>query len=240
MYDTNNPYASWGTIASEAAESDRARFIRLTYMHLAGAIALFVGLEALLLSTPAGEALARLMMGTRWSWMIVLGAFVGVSWLANTWAQSAASKGMQYAGLVLYIVAEAIVFVPLLYVATNYADSSVLPTAGFLTVLIFGGLTFIVFMTGSDFSFLKTGLSLAGLVALALIACSILFGFNLGVFFFIAMIAFAGGYILYDTSNVLHHYRTEQYVAASLALFASVALMFWYIVQLVMSLTSRD
>jgi FtsH-binding integral membrane protein len=39
---------------------------------------------------------------------------------------------------------------------------------------------------------------------------------------------------------VLHHYRVGQHVAASLALFASVALLFWYILQLLMSLTSRD
>jgi hypothetical protein len=49
----------------------------------------------------------------------------------------------------------------------------------------------------------------------------------------------ASGYILYDTSNVLHHYRIGQHVAASLALFAAVALMFWYMIQLVMSLNRR-
>jgi FtsH-binding integral membrane protein len=50
------------------------------------------------------------------------------------------------------------------------------------------------------------------------------------------MVVLASGYILYHTSNVLHHYGTEQYVAAALALFASVALLFWYVLQLFMSL----
>jgi FtsH-binding integral membrane protein len=66
-----------------------------------------------------------------------------------------------------------------------------------------------------------------------------IFSFNLGILFIAAMLLLAGGYILYDTSNVLHHYRIGQHVAASLALFASVALMFWYMVQLVMSVTRR-
>ena len=40
------------------------------------------------------------------------------------------------------------------------------------------------------------------------------------------MIVLACGYILYHTSNILHQYRIGQHVAASLALFASVALLF--------------
>jgi FtsH-binding integral membrane protein len=49
------------------------------------------------------------------------------------------------------------------------------------------------------------------------------------------MIVLASGYILYDTSNVLHRYRTDQHVAAALALFASVAILFWYVLRLFMS-----
>jgi FtsH-binding integral membrane protein len=45
---------------------------------------------------------------------------------------------------------------------------------------------------------------------------------------------------MYDTSNVLHHYRTDQYVAASLALFASVAMLFFYVLRLVMAFSNRD
>jgi FtsH-binding integral membrane protein len=51
------------------------------------------------------------------------------------------------------------------------------------------------------------------------------------------MVAFAGAAILYDTSNILHRYRTDQHVAASLSLFASVALLFWYILSI---FSSRD
>jgi FtsH-binding integral membrane protein len=51
----------------------------------------------------------------------------------------------------------------------------------------------------------------------------------------VAMIAFAGAAVLYDTSNILHHYPQDKYVAASLELFASIALMFWYVLQLFMN-----
>jgi hypothetical protein len=73
------------------------------------------------------------------------------------------------------------------------------------------------------------------IAAMALIVLGILFGFSLGIWFVWAMIVAACGYILYYTSNVLHHYRTDQHVAAALALFASVALLFWYVIQIFMS-----
>jgi FtsH-binding integral membrane protein len=75
---------------------------------------------------------------------------------------------------------------------------------------------------------------------MAAIVCAIIFGFSLGIFFSLAMVVLASGYILYDTSNVLHHYRTDQHVAAALALFASVALLFWYVLQILMSLNNRN
>ena len=114
-------------------------------------------------------------------------------------------------------------------------DPSAIPTAGLVTLVLFGGLTGIVFLTRHDFSFMRGILGIAGLAALGVIVASALFGFSLGVFFSGAMVLLAGGYILYYTSNVLHHYRVDQHVAASLALFSSVALLFWYVLQLFMS-----
>ena len=102
-------------------------------------------------------------------------------------------------------------------------------------LLPFSALTAAVFITRKDFSFLRTFLVFGGFAAMGLILVAIVFGLHLGAFFLYAMIALACGYILYDTSNVLHHYRIGQHVAASLALFASVALLFWYLVQLFMS-----
>ena len=143
---------------------------------------------------------------------------------------------MQYMGLGLYIVAQAIIFVPILYMASAFEN--VIPTAGVATIGLFSVLTAVVFITRKDFSWMRKILMFGGLAAIGLIACAIFFQFALGPIFTYAMIALACGYILYHTSNVLHHYHIGQHVAASLALFASVALLFWYILMLVMS--SRD
>ena len=77
-------------------------------------------------------------------------------------------------------------------------------------------------------------------LAIGIIVASMFMGFSLGLVFTSAMIVLMSGWILYDTSNILHHYRTDQHVGAALALFASVAMMVWYMIQLVMALSGRD
>jgi FtsH-binding integral membrane protein len=240
-YSNENPYAtpSFGEVPAILAPADaRTTFIQQTYLHLFGAILLFVAFEAAIFTLVPAETMHGLMQqlfASRFGWLAVMAGFVGVSWIADTWATSASSRSMQYAGLGLYVIAEGLIFVPLLYIANLYAPLAI-PAAGMLTLMMFGGLTALVFVTKSDLTSWGKYLWVAGLGAFAIIICAILFNFNLGVWFSGAMIIFASGYILYDTSNVMHRYRTDQYVAASLALFASVALLFWYILRLMMSL----
>lgn len=235
MSYADNSYPSpWGTFAAQASADQRSDFITKTYLHLAGAIGLFVILEAVLLQMPGIESLVQLMMGSQISWLVVIGLFMIVSYVAQNWAQSAVSPGTQYLGLGLYVVAEAVIFVPLLYIARKI-DPGIILSAGMATLVLFAGLTAIVFVTRKDFSFLRTVLAFGMLAALGLIVVAVLFQFALGPIFTYAMIALACGYILYHTSNVLHHYRIGQHVAAALALFASVALLFWYILQLFLS-----
>ena len=175
-----------------------------------------------------------------YSWLFVLGAFIGVSWLADEWAHSDASPQTQYMGLGLYVLAEAVIFLPLLYAATYFSSPDVIPAAGMITAMLFGGLTFTAFTTGKDFSFLCGILAIGGFIALGVILASILFGFSLGIVFSTVMVAFAAGAIMHGTSNIMRHYRPEQHVAASLALFASVALLFWYVLQIVMSFSGDE
>lgn len=236
-----NPYQSpsFGAVPAILAEEDaRVAFIRNTYVHLFGAILFFIAFEAaiFMLVPPATlDGLMGQLFGSQYGWLIVMFGFMGISWLADTWATSDSSRGMQYAGLLLYVIAQGVVFLPLLYIANRVAPMAI-PAAGVLTLVMFGGLTTLVFVTKSDLTSWGKYLWLAGFGAIGVIICAILFGFQLGVWFSGAMIVLASGYILYDTSNVLHRYRTEQYVAASLALFASVALLFWYILRLMMSM----
>ncbi|MGI8788038.1 MAG: Bax inhibitor-1/YccA family protein [Pyrinomonadaceae bacterium] len=220
--------------AADALPEARAAFIRQTYLHLAGALLVFGLMETYLVASGAGLAIAQTMLGGRWSWAIVLLAFMGVSMLANWWANSQTSRAMQYLGLALYVVAESIIFLPLLFIAHITAGGGVILQAGIATLGLFLGLTAVVFLTRKDFSFLGPILAIGFFVALGFIFSGIVFGFSLGNVFSFAMVAFAGGAILYQTSNILHRYRTDQHVAASLALFASVALLFWYILRIFM------
>lgn len=230
-------YAS-DMFAIDAAADVRAAFIRRTYAHLAVAILAFVGLECLFLNVDAIREPMFRLMGQAW-WAVLIG-FMVVGWVADKWAQSDTSVGMQYLGLALYTLAESIIFVPLLYIAGRLGGPGVIPTAGIVTITLFVGMTIIVLMSGADFSFLRTGLWVAGLAATGLVICSLIFGFSLGIFFSAGMAILACGYVLYYTSAVLHHYRTDQHVAAALALFAAVALLFWYIVRIILELQRRN
>jgi FtsH-binding integral membrane protein len=239
--NTGNPYMTpsyeLDPIAAAAATDERVRFIRNTYLHLAGAVFAFVMLQLVLfnLFPQAIEKMTGVMVGTRYGWLIVLGLFMAVSYIAERWAMSDTSKSMQYAGLGLFIVAEAVIFVPILYIANLHYPGAI-QSAGIVTMIVFAGLSAVALVTKADFSFMRYALYLGGLAAMAAIAVSFFVQADfLGTWFTWAMIVLASGYILYHTSNILHHYRTDQYVAAALALFSSVALLFWYILQLFMS-----
>lgn len=224
--------------AASALPEERARFIRKTYLHLAAAILAFVVLEAFLFASGiAGTIMMTMRIGGNFSWLLVLGAFMGVSWLANSWANSQTSKPMQYLGLMLYVIAEAVIFVPMMFIAASFGGGDVIMKAGIVTLGLFLGISSVVFITRSDFSFLGPILAIGGFVALGFIVASILFGFSLGSIFAFIMVAFAGTAILYETSNVMHRYHTSQHVAASLTLFAAIALLFWYILSI---FSSRD
>lgn len=229
--------------AAYALPAERVAFIRRTYAHLAGAILAFAGLEALLLKTDLGENVLRSLFAGAGNLglLVFMLLFIGGGYLARYWAHAAPTRGMQYAGLGLYVLLEVLIFLPLLYIADHYfAGQYVIAKAGILTLGVFAGLSMAVFVTRQDFSFLGPILCVISWLVLGLILCALLFDLNLGTWFSFAMIGLASAYIIYDTSNVLHHYRTDQYVGAALELFASVALLFWYILRIIMNSSSRD
>ncbi|CAN5168819.1 Bax inhibitor-1 family protein [soil metagenome] len=217
-------------IAAEASADARATFIRKTYGHLAGAILAFAIIETLLVQLTPPDVI-RDVFFNRVGMIALMIGFVGVAWVANSWAMSGASRGKQYAGLALYVVAEAVIFLPLMFIAANFAPD-ILPKAGIMTLAMFAGLTVACFVTKTDFSFLRSILVVGGFLALGFVVVAMVMGMDVGNWYSFAMVALASGYILYDTSNVMYRYRTDQYVAASLALFASVALLFYYIVRI--------
>jgi len=238
MFEQTQEAPIFGAVAS-VGPSERITFLRKTYVHLAAAIFAFVALEYAMLSPTGPLHNSVLIPWLRFvfsnSWFIVLALFMGGSYLAQRWANSDTSKPVQYLGLGLYIVVEAFVFAPILFFA-NTEMPGVISDAATLTLFIFAGLTATVFITRKDFSFMRGALSMATFGAMGLIVVALLTGLTLGTFFSGFMILVASGYVLYYTSNVMHHYRSTQYVAASLALFSAIALLFWYVLRILMSL----
>ena len=218
--------------SSQTQSSNRATFLLRTYGHLFAAMMLFILVEVFLFRSGLADTIASALLGV--NWLLVLGGFMVVSWFASRAAHRAKSYTTQYLALVAFVLAEALLFVPLLFVAQSYAPG-VIQNAGFVTLIGFAGLTAVAWTERLDFSFLGSLLKWGGIVAIVLIVAAVLFGFHLGVWFSVAMIAFAGAAILYDTSKVLHHYPDDRYVAAALELFASVALLFWYVLRLFMA-----
>jgi FtsH-binding integral membrane protein len=221
-------------IVAQAQPDERAGFIRRTYLHLAGAVALFIILEYFLIKSPLAYLMLNFIVEYEYGWLTILGAFVITGWLARSLATKVTSVPLQYLGLILYVVVEAIIFVPMLYIAVYYSSPEILPNAVVLTGLMFLGLTAVAFTTKADFSFLQSSLTIGGFLAIGMIIGSVMFGVTLGLWFSLAMVILASGAILYDTSKILHHYAPDQHVAAALELFASVALLFWYILRILM------
>jgi FtsH-binding integral membrane protein len=212
-----------------AESNDRTEFIRKVYSHLLGAILAFAALEWALFQTPFAEAMAIWMLET--SWMAILGGFILVSWIASHVAHRVESRGAQYAALGGFVVAEAIIFIPMFWIAAQVGEG-IIEKAVFVTLGAFVALTAIAFVSGRDFSFLRSFMMWAGLIALGTIVMGAVIGFHLGTWFSMAMIGLAGASILYDTSKIMRVYPDDRYIAAALELFASIALMLWYVLRL--------
>ncbi len=242
MQETSpNPYAVGAPqVAAYAADNERLTFIQRTYTHMTGAILALIAIEAVLFQVVPVATMEMLVtrMLSGFGWLIVLGAFMAVSWVARAWATNGGSRAMQYAGLGLYVVAQAVILLPMLYICIRVMNEPMLPVmAAIITAMCFIGLTAFTFITGADFSGWGKYLALGGLVAMGMIVASFFFPLSLGLWFSGLMVLLACGYILYDTSNIIHQYATSQYVAASLALFASVVLLFYYVLQIMMSMS---
>lgn len=215
-----------------ALGAERESFIKKVYAHTGLAFLLFAVVEFLLLKV---EPLVTFMLSLTQSslWLIVLGVFMLVTGMAERWSYTSTNKTSQYMALGLYVLAEAIIFIPLIFIAQAYSGGvNLLAQAFILTLALFVGLSAVAIFTKKDFSFLGKGLAILGFVALGLIVAGTLFGFDLGLWFSAGMAVFASLSILYQTSKIFEHYDTEQYVAASLGLFSSFMLLLWYVISI--------
>ena len=220
-------------LVAMSTEEQKASFYRKTYMHVALAILAFIFVETALLMVVPAELIMG-MVSKNYVWLMIIGGFWLASMLAEKWTM-ASSRSMQYAGLGFYVLLEAIIFLPLIYIAVAYTGGKVILQAGLITFMLFLGLTGVALTSKRDFSFLRSVLIIGGFISLGLIIAGWIFQFNLGLWFSAGMVFLAGASILYQTNQLKNVYTTEQYVGASLQLFSSVMLLFWYVLRILMS-----
>ncbi|UKB77766.1 Bax inhibitor-1 family protein [Chryseobacterium sp. MEBOG07] len=221
-------------LVAHSSDVEKASFYKKTYLHVALSILAFIGVETILLKTVPAELIA-MMFGQRYIWLLIIGVFWLASFLASKWSLSQ-SKSTQYLGLGFYILLEAIIFMPLLFIATNMTGgANVIFQAATLTIAMFAGISAVAFTSKRDFSFLRNIIVIGGFIAIGLIVAGMIFGFNLGLWFSVGMVLLASATILYQTSKLKDSYGTNQYVGAALQLFASIMLLFWYILSILMS-----
>lgn len=223
------------TTVSTLSDERRVAFYKKTYTHVALAVLLFIVAEYLFFQSPMIVNFALSLIGG-WSWLLLLGGFMLITNYAEGLALKSEDKNIHYIALIIYAIAEAFIFIPLLFMAFSMIDGvEVLQKAAVMTISLFIGLSAVVIFTKKDFSFLRSALTIGFVLALGLIVAGTIFGFDLGLWFSVAMVALAAGSILYSTSNMVHKYHEDQYVAAALGLFASLMLLFWYILRIFMS-----
>jgi uncharacterized protein len=215
-------------------EVARGEFLVRVYQHLLAALLAFVAFEALLINLGAAESLYDVVFDSGGRWLLLLGGFMVVSWLATNAAHDILNPSRQYAGLFGLAAAEAVIFAPFLhyFFEVQGDGSTTVIAAAVITGVGFAGLSGVALVTRADLSYLRPILLWAGVCALVLIMGALLFGLDLGVWFSVAMIGLAGGSILYQTQTIIRRYPAEAYVGAAVQLFASVMLLFWYVLRL--------
>ncbi|HSD90208.1 MAG TPA: Bax inhibitor-1 family protein [Kofleriaceae bacterium] len=253
----NRPIA--GAVATLGV-SDRVTFLRRTYGLLGIALVGFALLTGCMMAFASTTSLKFSMWALtgRLTWLLVMGLFMVIGYVAQRLALSQTSRGLQLLGLGLAVLAESIILQPLLwfvllkfgsdaqriqiltgqFVMSGQAGNIIMESV-VITLSIFVGLTAVVFISKKDFSFMRGILTIASFAALGVILASMLFGFHLGAIFLGVMILLMAGYILYQTSLVMTQFPPQSFVAAALMLFSTIATLFFYVLQLMASLQDR-
>ena len=227
----SNPF-----IVADAPAADRAAFFRRTYGLVAASFGAFaIALYAFFVSGVAHSFMSAIAGVGSWGMLGVMVLF----WIGTTVAQSLAfrraSRLTQYAGLGLYVLLQALIFVPLIYytaIVTKGNPGEILIPACLATGALVVALTAVVFMTNLDFSFLKVAIVIGSICALGIIVVSLFAGWSLGAWFSIAMIVLMATVILYQTNEVKHTMETDQHVAAAFVLFSSFVTLLFYVIRL--------
>lgn len=226
-------------VVAEQSEATRVAFLRKVYGHVFACILGLCAVVGIMRVTDLDIQFLQLVSGIPYGGLVFIVGFMGASWIAQKMAYSQTSRSTQYLGLGLYTVAWGVMISPLIVVATVFlGDSAIVAQAGVLTLTIFGGLTAVVFFTKADFSFLRGIVVVGSFAAMGIILVSFIpgLGISTGLWFSVAMVALMSITILWETSEIYHRFPESAYVAAALALFSSVATLFFYVLRILIAM----
>ena len=139
-------------------------------------------------------------------------------------AQFASRKpGLNMVALFSFTTFSGLYVGPIVY----YYGTTIALEAFALTALVFGGLTLYVIFSKRDFSFMQ-GFLFTGLMVVVIGSLlNMFFGSSLAQFMISgAAVLLFSGFILYDTSNILRYYGTDEHVSATLALYLDILNLF--------------
>jgi FtsH-binding integral membrane protein len=196
--------------AAEVSVSERLAFIRKVYALFFVATLFAIGGALLGLAFPPLMLLAA--QHPIITFLVLIGGVMGAQAVRHV-------PGVNLVALFGFTTLTGVMISPVLYVIGQTNPASILQ-AGVLTVVIFGGLTAYVFISGRDFSFLR-GMVTVGLLVVIGAGLTNIFVGSIGLGFAIAAAALLlfAGFVLYDTSNIIRRYPTNEYVAGALSLY---------------------
>ena len=137
---------------------------------------------------------------------------------------AARKPGLNMVALFSFTTVSGLTLGPLLY----QVGPSIAAEAFALTAITFAGLSMYVVYSKKDFSFMS-GFLMTGLIVLVVGGLLNMFFIQSGMMHFVmsgASVLLFSGFILYDTSNILRYYGTDEYVSATLALYLDVLNLF--------------
>ena len=201
------------TPAASVTTTDRLVFIKKVYSLLAmsmgtAAIGAYLGSGPLLLLVAPNMMLFFILQIA----LIFFASF------------AARKPGLNMVALFSFTTVSGLTLGPLLY----QVGPSIAAEAFALTAITFAGLSMYVVYSKKDFSFMS-GFLMTGLIVLVVGGLLNMFFIQSGMMHFVmsgASVLLFGGFILYDTSNILRYYGTDEHVSATLALYLDVLNLF--------------
>ncbi|HEB52245.1 MAG TPA: hypothetical protein ENI87_03205 [bacterium] len=236
----DNPYRSLAAPpAAFAAASERAAFLKKVYgilfLGVLGFAATLWAAAHVPLVNGWAMSLAEVIYGSRFGWLIYAGIFIGGSMAVHAVAET---KPLNMIAFAAWVVVMALLIAPIVLWIAAAQGPEVITQASGLTALVFGGLTVYVLYTGKDFSWLRGILFMAFLAVAAVSLFGVFMGFTPGLWFSGVIVALWSGYILYDTSLILHRLPTSMAMSGAIMLFTDVVVLFKHI--LILLANSRD